>query len=139
MRCPAEGQLNEFITICGHHIFPAYLIRGHESNLMIEAGVNVLGPRYRKDVEKALGEKEKLDYIFVTHLHYDHMGALPYLKRMMSNVRLGASGKAAQTIKKESVVKTLNFLSEQLRGYFGEISGVDDPDEDVSIESINFE
>lgn len=138
MRCPVEDQLNDFITICGHHIFPAYLIQGHESNLMIEAGVNILGPRYKKDIEMVIGEKEELDYLFVTHLHYDHMGALPYLKRMIPNVQLGASEKAAQTIKKESVVKTLNFLSDQLQGYFGDLSEKGNSD-DVSIDSVNFE
>ena len=46
MKQQAKGQIHERITAIPNAWYPAYIIQGEKKNLMIDAGVNLLGPRY---------------------------------------------------------------------------------------------
>jgi glyoxylase-like metal-dependent hydrolase (beta-lactamase superfamily II) len=117
----AEGAFGSGISISGHFIYPGYLIKGRINTLMIEAGLSMLGPIYIKDINNFFGSSTALDYILVTHSHYDHLGALSYLKRSIPSVRIGASPRVDDLMQKESVISTMNFLSGQLLDYFKDL------------------
>jgi hypothetical protein len=44
MKQQAKGQIHERITAIPNAWYPTYVIRGEKKNLMIDAGVNLLGP-----------------------------------------------------------------------------------------------
>ncbi len=44
MRVSAEGKINERILILGHPIYPGYIVKGSNKTMMIEAGMNIIGP-----------------------------------------------------------------------------------------------
>lgn len=112
------GEIAAPVHAAGHYIYPVYMIRGGEKNLLIEAGVNLLGPVYLKAIHSFFGAQNPPDYSFITQSHYDHLGALPYLKRAVPGITVGASSKVAPLLKKEKVISTMNFLSGQLWEYF---------------------
>jgi glyoxylase-like metal-dependent hydrolase (beta-lactamase superfamily II) len=136
MRISAEKQLNERIRIAGHPIYPGYLIRGSSANIMIEAGLNILGPAYLGEAQKFFGSAAGLDSLLVTHGHYEHMGALPYLKRNIPALDLRAHPVTSGLLEKEKVVKVMNFLSRETWGYF---EGLREEDAgDVEIRPVPF-
>jgi hypothetical protein len=45
MKQQAKGQIHERIIAIPNPWYPAYIVRGEKKNLMIDAGVNLLGPR----------------------------------------------------------------------------------------------
>lgn len=135
MICNAEGRLNENIYIGGHYIYPGYIIKGSKKNMMIEAGINIMGPRYIESIEKFMGDKTALDYLLVTQSHYDHLGAAYYLKDNIPSLKLCAFDRVAEILKKESIIKNMNFLSKQLEHYFKDI--IEDVKEDVQINTMN--
>lgn len=114
----AMGEIEGPIQAAGHYIYPGYMIKGGQKNLLIEAGVNILGPAYLKEIQSFFGGTHLLDYSFVTQSHYDHLGALPYLKRAIPEVIIGASPRVAPLLQKEKVISTMNFFSAQLWDYF---------------------
>ncbi|MEN6464166.1 MAG: MBL fold metallo-hydrolase [Syntrophaceae bacterium] len=136
MRISAENQLNERIRIAGNPVYPGYLIRGSSSNIMIEAGLNILGPAYLGEAEKFLGSADRLDSLLVTHGHYEHMGALPFLKRNIPSLDLRAHPMTCGLLEKEKVVKVMNFLSRETWGYFKELR--QPVAEDVEIRPVTF-
>jgi glyoxylase-like metal-dependent hydrolase (beta-lactamase superfamily II) len=133
----AEGSIGPNISIAGNYIYPGYLIKGRKSTLMIEAGISFLGPAYVRHIERFIGRSDLLDYILVTHSHYDHLGALSYLKRTIPAAKIGAAPRVGDLMQKESVISTMNFLSEQLVDFFKDL--LPESTEDVRIGPLNFD
>jgi glyoxylase-like metal-dependent hydrolase (beta-lactamase superfamily II) len=135
MKLQADGDFGEWITVAGNHFYPAYIIKGRQKRLMIDAGINLMGPAYIASLEKVFGDKNALDYVFATHSHFDHLGAIPYLKRKLPHLQAGAFERVGTLMKKKSVLDLMTFLSELQRGFFRDIVG----EEDVRIEAVDFE
>ena len=102
---------------------------------MIDAGINMMGPAYIASLEKIFGDKNALDYIFATHSHFDHLGAIPYLKRKLPSLKAGAAERIGTLMKKQSVLELMTTLSELQRFFFKDVVG----DEDVHIAPVDFE
>ena len=111
MKQQAKGQIHERIIAIPNAWYPAYIVRGIKKNMMIDAGVNLMGPRYLTDIKDILGDTKLLDYIFLTHSHYDHIGSAYYLKRHIPGLKIGAHKRVAGLLHKESVLEMMNRLS----------------------------
>jgi glyoxylase-like metal-dependent hydrolase (beta-lactamase superfamily II) len=137
MKKYAYGDINEYVSIAGNPFYPAYVVKGRGKNLMIDAGINLLAPLYIKSLTQILGDFSKLNYLFTTHSHYDHLGSIPYIKNKIPGLITGGSPKVNSIIQKESVISRMNILSDIQRPMFREITG----DEDVRLEtfSLNME
>ena len=55
MKRPAEGQIHELISAIAIVDYPAYLVRGRDRTLMIDSGINHLGPLYLASIRDSLG------------------------------------------------------------------------------------
>ncbi len=66
----------------------AILIIGSEKTAVIDCGMAYCGGDMVKNIMNKLAEegRSRLDFAFLTHSHYDHMGALPYLRKAFPNV-----------------------------------------------------
>ena len=135
MKAKADGNFGEWITVGGNHFYPGYIIKGREKHLMIDAGINMMGPAYIASLEKVFGDKNALDYIFATHSHFDHLGSIPYLKRKLPRLQAGAFGRVGELMQKKSVLDMMTALSEFQRFLFQDIVG----EEDVHLEPVKFE
>lgn len=135
MKVQAVGKFGEWITVGGNHFYPGYIIKGKERSLMIDAGINLMGPAYIASLEKIFGNKKTLDYVFATHSHFDHLGSIPYLKRKLPRLQAGAFERVGTLMKKKSVLDLMTYLSDLQRGFFQNIVG----EEDVHIEPVDFE
>jgi glyoxylase-like metal-dependent hydrolase (beta-lactamase superfamily II) len=111
MKLRAKGQIHERITAITNAWYPAYIIRGNEKNVMIDAGVNLLGPRYITSLRDIFGDPGLLHYLFLTHSHYDHLGSASYLKRHIPGLRIGAQERVGALLRKQSVLEMMNRLS----------------------------
>jgi len=69
-----------------------------------------------------------LDYIFLSHSHYDHIGALPYLREIWPGVEVMAAEYAEKVLTKKSVLQTIQELSRKAGQYYGvnQFIGYDD-------------
>lgn len=135
MKAKADGNFGEWISVGGNRFYPGYIVKGREKKVMIDAGINMMGPAYIASLEKVFGDKNALDYIFATHSHFDHLGSIPYLKRKLSRLQAGASGRVGELMKKKSVLDMMTALSEVQRFLFQDVVG----EEDVHLEPVNFE
>ncbi len=111
MRQQAKGQIHERITAIPNAWYPIYLVRGEKRNLVIDAGVNLLGPRYYEVIRETLGDDQPLHYLFLTHSHYDHIGSAGYLKERFSGLKIGAHERLASLMQKPTVLDMMNRLS----------------------------
>ncbi|PKL37705.1 MAG: hypothetical protein CVV44_15285 [Spirochaetae bacterium HGW-Spirochaetae-1] len=135
MKTYASGTITPKIAAAGNPMYPAYIVMGKEKNLMIDAGINLLGPLYLTSIETLTGGRENLHYLTVTHSHYDHLGALPYLKRMIPTLKTGGHKSIPSLLKKQSVLDRMNRFSELQREFFKGITG----DEDVRLDPVELD
>lgn len=129
MRRLAEGKIHERISAIPNAWYPAYIIRGDEKNMMIDSGVNLLGPRYLASIKETIGDPGLLHYLFLTHSHYDHLGSASYLSRHIPGLEVGAHERLAGLLQKPSVLEMMNRLS----GNHVELSGQNSAEEDLTI------
>ena len=97
--------------------------------MMVDAGVNLLGPRYLSSLGDILGDPGLLDYLFLTHSHYDHLGSAYYLKLHIPSLRIGAHERVAGLLQKKSVLAMMN----QLSGYCAELLPANTAVEDLTL------
>ncbi|MCX7677594.1 MAG: MBL fold metallo-hydrolase [Spirochaetes bacterium] len=119
------------IRIAGNFIYPGYVVMCGARNAMIDCGLNILGPRYLASLRSLLGSAENLSHLFLTHSHYDHLGAACYLRRKISSLRIGGHEKIESLLVKESVRRRMADLSEIQRAFFPDVES-----DDVSFEPL---
>jgi len=115
------GEVRDGFFVIGSPHVPLYLLKS-EKPVLIEGGISLLGEVYRKDVVDCLG-KASPDWILLTHVHFDHCGAVSYLKRVFPDMKVGASPESAEILKRPNAVKVIRALSENAREA---VAGIDE-------------
>ncbi len=113
----SQGKIFQALFALGNPGFPTYLL---EDNIPIlfDAGITLMGPRYLSDLKKYLGEAERLGYLFLTHSHFDHCGAAPFLKKNIPGLKIGASRLAADIFKRPNAVNLIRSLNKELENKY---------------------
>lgn len=98
------------IRVTGGHGGEVQLIAGSEKTALIDCGMAYCGDALAENIKKALGDRP-LDYVILSHTHYDHIGGLPYLRKVWPDlVSIGAAyGK--KVLERESARKQIELLS----------------------------
>lgn len=131
----SAGKIVEDLYAIGDQRLPAFLFVGEEP-ILFDAGMDFMGPAYLGDLKKYLGDPNRLRYLLLTHSHFDHSGAAPYLKRKIPGLKIGASSKAAEIFQKASAVEFIRNLS---RGAEKNFPSRVDPQEDSVFRPFNID
>ena len=78
----------------------AVLIMGSRKTALHDCGMACFKDRLIENIRKELGERN-LDYILLSHSHYDHMGALPYLLEIWPEAKVCAGLKASKVFQSQ--------------------------------------
>ncbi len=101
----------EDIVMLGNGHVPAFLYCG-DNPVLFDPGVSAFGPLYLEKIRSNLGRPESL-ILALTHSHFDHCGAVPYLLRNLSGIKVAASEKAADVILRPNAVKLMRKLNRE--------------------------
>ena len=90
----------------------ALLVLGSERTALIDCGMAFCGRRMVKNLEKKLKEngREDLDYVLLSHSHYDHMGALPYVRASFPEAVVCASRRCKEILTRPNAKKLIREL-----------------------------
>lgn len=88
-----------------------------EKSALIDTGFAFTGPTIEKQVKEILGDKP-LDYILLTHSHYDHVGSLSYLRKVFPGVKVLASAKTAKVFTSDNAKAFMRKMEEDASRYF---------------------
>jgi len=127
----SQGKIAEGLYAIGMPELPAFLMIGEQPTLF-DAGMTFMGPRYLEGLKTYLGNENRLRFNFLTHSHFDHSGATPYLKRRISGLQVGAHPLAADTFKKPNAIALIKSLCRDYEEKHRAMIG----DEDVSFDVI---
>ena len=136
MKLEQTGKICDGLYATGYHFIPAFLLAS-PTPVLFDAGVAAMGPYYLKELETYLGTAEALKYLLLTHSHYDHCGAAPFLKERIPNLRIGADAHAAEVLRKPNAVALIRALNRNFVKVFGEVFGENEvPFDPVEVDPI---
>ena len=107
----SSGEITVGLCAIGRPELPAFLLIA-EQPALFDAGMTFMGPRYLEGLRSRLGDEKRLSFNFLTHSHFDHCGAAPYLKRKIGRLQTGAHALAAETFRKPGAVALIRSLGE---------------------------
>ena len=87
----------------------AFLIDDGKTSILYDTGFGFTGYAIAENVKKCLGERQ-LDYIFLTHSHYDHALGSPYVLRYFPNARVVAGKYAVDIFKRDGAKRVMKEL-----------------------------
>ena len=86
-----------------------FLIDNGETSILYDSGFGFTGYELAENVKKVLGNR-KLDYIFLTHSHYDHVLGSAYVLRSYPEAKVVAGNYASGIFKRDGAKKTMKEL-----------------------------
>ena len=100
----------------------AILIFAKEVTVLHDCGMAYCYKGLIENIEKALAEhgRDHLDYILLSHTHYDHVGALPYVLQKWPDATVIGAYKAEKVFQSEGARKTMRRLGEAARDQYSD-------------------
>jgi len=112
------GIINEQIEFLGAHKNCLYLLKGKEG-ILIGGGMSWVAPALEKQFAAMKFDPRKIRSLVITHSHFDHCGAVPYLKRKFPHLKILASPYAKEVFSKEKAVSFIATQNEKMAGLQG--------------------
>ena len=104
------GKINDRLDFLGARENCLYVLRGNYM-MIIGGGMSWVAPSLEAQFSAMDIEPEKLKYLIVSHSHFDHCGAVPYLKRKFPHIQIFASAYAEKIFAKEKAVNYIAFTN----------------------------
>lgn len=96
----------------------AFLIDDGKTSILFDTGFAFTGYTIAENVKKLLNGRT-LDYIFLSHSHYDHALGSAYILRYYPNAQVVAGKYAADVFKRDGAKRTMKSLDEKFASSCG--------------------
>lgn len=83
-----------------------YLLKGRDA-MIIGGGMSWTAPALERQFSTIDYDPARIKYLVIPHSHFDHCGAVPYLKRKFPHLEIVASAYCQQLFAKERVIKII--------------------------------
>ena len=100
----------------------AFLIFAKDATILHDCGMAYCYKGLIDNIEKALEARgrDHLDYILLSHTHYDHVGALPYVLQRFPDATVIGAYKAEKVFQSEGARRTMKRLGEAARDQYSD-------------------
>ena len=110
--------MKNIIEVTGGPGGSSFLLVGTEKTALIDCGMAYCAPKLIQNCQDALGTRT-LDYILISHSHYDHIGAVPFLREKWPTLEVLGAEHAKRILSRPNALQTIRRLSEQAASVFG--------------------
>lgn len=106
--------------VTGGHGGDVLLILGPEKTALYDVGMCCFADKTIENIKKELvGTGRTVDYIFLSHSHYDHMGALPYILQEWPDAIVCASEKTWNVFKSQGARNLIQSMGKNAAEKYG--------------------
>ena len=102
--------MHRYVNCITHNSSEGQLVIGNKYTALFDCGMAFCADKTIRRVRNALGVRP-LDYIFLTHTHYDHIGAMPFFKKEWPGARIVTSEAGATVLLKDTPRRVIRELS----------------------------
>lgn len=106
-----NGKISDGFYAVGPAAIPVYLLDG-PAPVLFDAGFTALGPFYEAGIRDILGDLSPA-YLFLTHSHFDHIGAAGYFKKTWPGLKIGCSRRCQEILSRESALRLIRELNRE--------------------------
>lgn len=115
--------MKDILYVAGLAWSPVYLLATDEP-VLFEAGFHCAGRLYEDDIKSIIGGRNP-KMLFLTHVHWDHCGSTAYLKNIFHGLKVVASRRSAEIVKRPNAQKLMQKLSKDVIPLVAKVPGVD--------------
>jgi 2-aminobenzoylacetyl-CoA thioesterase len=126
------GEAVPGFYITGTSWSPVCLLDGPVPTLF-EGGIAMAAPLYLRSIAEILKGRTP-ESIFLTHVHWDHCGAIGPLRDAYPSLRIRASRRASEIVRRPNAIRLMAELNRDAKKRIGDVPGVDPED----VEGIGF-
>ena len=112
------GEINDRLLRLGNYKSGIYLVKG-DPYLLIGGGGQWMVPEMEQQIETHEIDMDRVAYLFIGHSHYDHCGAVPYLKKRYPHLKVLGSQEAARFYAMEKAVSNMRKFSRKAMDIMG--------------------
>ena len=117
------GRVKGHCYIAGLSSYPVHLIDS-EKPVLVDGGAACGKALYVDDVRSVLGDREP-GMLVISHVHWDHCGAVSHLKKAFPSLVVAASERAAEIIKRPRAIELMDRLNRGACSTIASFPGVD--------------
>jgi glyoxylase-like metal-dependent hydrolase (beta-lactamase superfamily II) len=110
--------MDKIVDVSGGKGGSAYLLLGEEKTALIDCGMAYCAFNLIRNSKQALKDRT-LNYILISHSHYDHIGAIPYLKQEWPHSKVLGAKHAEQIFNRPNAIKAIRRLSAEAAKLYG--------------------
>ncbi len=123
------------IRVTAGHGGESILICGSEKTALLDCGMAYCGTELAANVKDAL-QGRPLDYILLSHSHYDHIGALPYIRKAYPAASTMGAEHARKILTRPGARKLMKELGENARDQYDPGSKREILTDDLSVDQV---
>jgi glyoxylase-like metal-dependent hydrolase (beta-lactamase superfamily II) len=97
------GKICDGLYMLGLKQSLMYLVQGQKSMIMGGA-MNWIVPQLEQQFKELTIDTDSIEYLVIPHAHFDHFGAVPYLKRRFPQIKVLGTEAAVRILSKEKVI-----------------------------------
>ena len=110
MRIEWTGKIADDFYVLGHSAVPIFLLDG-PAPLLVDAGFTGLSQMYERKIKNILGPRSPA-FLFLTHSHWDHVGAAFHLKQVWPEMKIVGSPKSSQILTRPRAIAQIKKLNQ---------------------------
>ncbi|MCK5162423.1 MAG: MBL fold metallo-hydrolase [Desulfobacula sp.] len=103
------GKISDGFYVVGSPTTPIYLLDGPEP-ILFDGGFTALAYHYETGIKEILGVRKPV-YLFLTHSHFDHIGAVSHFKKIWPKLQIGGSLRCHEILLKQKAIQLIRDLS----------------------------
>lgn len=112
------GKLTERIEFLGTREICLYLVEGREG-MLIGGGMSYVAPLLERQLSRLDFDAERIRYLVILHSHFDHCGAVPYLRWKFPWAQVVSSAYSKEVFSKEKVISAIASANQKAMAGLG--------------------
>jgi 2-aminobenzoylacetyl-CoA thioesterase len=112
------GKITEGLYLLGEGITLIYIVKGKDA-MIIGGGMNWIAPQLEKQLFSLDIDLADIKYLVIPHAHFDHCGAVPYLRRKLPWIKVLGSESARKILSKQKVLDYMELANLMMIEHYG--------------------
>lgn len=104
------GKIVEGLYLLGHQQNLMYLVSG-QRNMIIGGGMSWIAPYLEEQLSALNIGPGDISCLVIQHAHFDHVGAVPFMRRKFPGMKVMATAAAKLTLSKEKIIRYMDLAN----------------------------